>query len=559
MDSELDLTAVLAGVSTALAPLRALLGDESWRVPEADLVAGLGAVARARGALEAAHLAILREVDARGVTGSVGSSPLASTAERLVRETTGATPAAARRDVAAARATAPGEVLAPFLDRLAEGRVTRGHVDVAVRCLDRLPDHLTGKEGARRIVRDFLLTVDDSAADARTLDRYARQVLARLADQGEGARDPDAEQRRFLDFATDATGMLVGQFQLDPVAGAAFRAAIAAQSAPQPAVDHEGRPQRDPRTPRQRRADALTTLVEQAAGVAVPRRGERPRVVVHATPEQLAGAGGAGSATTEVGEVLPSWVTGRLACDAVLQRVVEDSDRPSLGPLEVGREHRLVTLAQRRALAARDRGCVICEAEPDWCDAHHVVPWAQGGATDLQNLVLLCPSHHTAVHAGSWRLDRDDGGALTMIPPTWVDPLRRPRRPVQHVVADAVMEMTSWTREPVGVLDGVTAASCPGPRPARAPGCGDSRPVSAPSAAARRLSSGKDAADGNERHEHGVQRQIQHAQIPETQADDGVNMADLLPILSQGEADVSQDDCSNGEWCRPPAEEQPYP
>jgi hypothetical protein len=421
--------------------------------------------ARARGALEAAHLAILREVDARGVIGSTGSSPVASTVERLVREATGASPAAARRDVAAARATAPEAVLAPFLDRLADGRVTRAHVDVAVRCLDRLPEHLTREDGVRGIVRDFLLTVDDSAADARTLDRYARQLLTRLTDQGEsGVRDPDAEQRRFLDYATDATGMLVGRFQLDPVAGAAFQAAVAAESAPRPALDQDGRAERDPRAPRQRRADALTILIERAAGVAVPRRGERPRVVVHTTPEQLlggtgiggsgvggsgvGGSGGAGRATTEAGEVLPPWVSGALACDAVLQRVVEDPDRPSLGPLDVGREHRLVTLAQRRALAARDRGCVICQAEPDWCDAHHIVPWAQGGATDLRNMVLLCPSHHTAVHAGSWHLDHDDHGHLTMTPPAWVDPRRRPRRPVQHVIADTLAEVTAWTREP---------------------------------------------------------------------------------------------------------------
>jgi hypothetical protein len=507
---------VVEGVSAALEPLRVLLGEGSWRVPEADLVAGLGAVARARGALEAAHLAILREVDARGVIGSVGSSPVASTVERLVRETTGASPAVARRDVAAARATAPEAVLAPFLDRLADGRLTRAHVDVAVRCLDRLPDHLVREDGVRQIVRDFLLSVDDSAADARTLDRYARQLLSRLADQGEqgeqgeqGVRDPDAEQRRFLDYATDATGMLVGRFQLDPVAGAAFQAAIAAQSAPQPALDQDGRAERDPRTPRQRRADALGTLIERAVGVAVPRRGERPRVVVHTTPQQLAGLsgtglsgtglggtglggtglsgtglsgtglsgtglggtglggaglggaglGGAGRATTETGEVLPPWVSAALACDAVLQRVVENPDRPSLGPLDVGREHRLVTLAQRRALAARDHGCVICQAEPDWCDAHHIVAWAQGGASDLQNMVLLCPSHHTAVHAGSRHLDHDDHGHLTLTPPAWVDPQRRPRRPAQHLIADTLAQTESWTR--AAARDPVVAAESP--------------------------------------------------------------------------------------------------
>ncbi|WP_237566073.1 HNH endonuclease [Ornithinimicrobium cerasi] len=33
-----------------------------------------------------------------------------------------------------------------------------------------------------------------------------------------------------------------------------------------------------------------------------------------------------------------------------------------------------------------------------WCEAHHVVPWAQGGRSDLSNYALLCPRHHTWVH-----------------------------------------------------------------------------------------------------------------------------------------------------------------
>ena len=33
-----------------------------------------------------------------------------------------------------------------------------------------------------------------------------------------------------------------------------------------------------------------------------------------------------------------------------------------------------------------------------WCEAHHVVPWADGGRSDLSNYALLCPRHHTWVH-----------------------------------------------------------------------------------------------------------------------------------------------------------------
>jgi hypothetical protein len=142
-----SLREVLGAVETAAEPLRdvlgTLLGEQSWRVPERELLDAMGSLHRLRGLVEAAHLRVLREIDARGVTGTVGSAPVATTTEGLVREVTGAAPAAARRDVAAARVTGPVDVLAGFGDRLAEGRVRREHVDVdvAVRCLDRLPAH----------------------------------------------------------------------------------------------------------------------------------------------------------------------------------------------------------------------------------------------------------------------------------------------------------------------------------------------------------------------------------------------------------------------------------
>jgi hypothetical protein len=102
---------------------------------------------------------------------------------------------------------------------------------------------------------------------------------------------------------------------------------------------------------------------------------------------------------------------------------------PTLGgsptqPLEVGRSRRVVSAAQRAALVVRDRGCVFsgCDRPPAWCEAHHLVPWLQGGPTDLPNLALVCRAHHRAVHEGGWRLGRDPDGRLTVTPPH-----RRPR------------------------------------------------------------------------------------------------------------------------------------
>jgi hypothetical protein len=102
---------------------------------------------------------------------------------------------------------------------------------------------------------------------------------------------------------------------------------------------------------------------------------------------------------------------------------------PTLGgapgqPLDVGRATRVVTPAQRTALAVRDGGCRFpgCSRPLGWCDAHHLWHWVDGGPTDLTNLVLLCRAHHRAVHEGRWHLARGPDGHLTATPPH-----RRPR------------------------------------------------------------------------------------------------------------------------------------
>jgi HNH endonuclease len=88
-------------------------------------------------------------------------------------------------------------------------------------------------------------------------------------------------------------------------------------------------------------------------------------------------------------------------------------------PLEVGRATRVVSPAQRTALAVRDGSCVFpgCDRPLAWGDAHHLRHWLHGGPTDLANLALLCRAHHRAVHEGDWRLHRHPGGHLTAVPP----------------------------------------------------------------------------------------------------------------------------------------------
>ena len=431
--SPASFAASLQAVCDAVTAVASLVSSQvSWQRSDTEVLHGVRQVHVLRSTVEALHLDLVRALDGRSLA---TASPVATSPEGFLRATCLVGAGQARRDVAAARATAPGQPLAPLALELAAGRQTRAHVDVAVRVLDRIPAGTLARPGAAARVVDYLRL---AAADATPLDmdRAARQLLERTGwvEVGAAVRfDPDGHTRRFLDVHTDSTGMVVGSFQLDAVSGATVRSALDAASAPEPGAD--GSPDR--RQARQRRADALVRVAEAALGVGVPRRGERPRVVVHVTPEQLLDARpGVGPARLEDGEPVSTGTARRLACDAVLQRVVST---PSLGPLDVGREHRLVTLAQRRALAARDGGCVVpgCGASPGWCDAHHVVHWADGGRSDLSTYVSLCPGHHTAVHAGSWEVTLVHGQVM-VTPPRWVDPTRTPR-PARHQRIERVL------------------------------------------------------------------------------------------------------------------------
>src|SRR5690606_39825144 len=57
---------------------------------------------------------------------------------------------------------------------------------------------------------------------------------------------------------------------------------------------------------------------------------------------------------------------------------------------------------------ARDGGCRFpgC-GRKRFVDAHHIEHWSTGGETSLANLMLLCSKHHTLVHEGGFRIEKD--------------------------------------------------------------------------------------------------------------------------------------------------------
>ncbi len=106
----------------------------------------------------------------------------------------------------------------------------------------------------------------------------------------------------------------------------------------------------------------------------------------------------------------------RLGCDPDIYGILFDQQGL---PLYHGRKTRRVSPQQWRVLVARDKGCVICGAHPNWCQAHHVRYWRLGGPTDIDNLVLLCHAHHRWVHDNEITLRQGRNGwyAPTGLPP----------------------------------------------------------------------------------------------------------------------------------------------
>ena len=154
----------------------------------------------------------------------------------------------------------------------------------------------------------------------------------------------------------------------------------------------------------------------------VPGFGAKANITVTIDLQDLKSATADAIGDLVYGDGLSAATIRRLACDAKIIPLVLGSKSE---PLDVGRAERLVTGAMRRALNARDKGCVVCGAPPVQCDAHHLQSWIDGGTTAVHNLVLLCKRHHIDLHAGDWTITITDG-MVHVARPAWADP------PPQH-------------------------------------------------------------------------------------------------------------------------------
>ena len=145
-------------------------------------------------------------------------------------------------------------------------------------------------------------------------------------------------------------------------------------------------------------AGALTQMASQSLGADADP--DRATVVVHVDADVLT----SGTGPVESGDAALSVESARrLSCDARIQLVFDGRDG---APVGIVRATRKIPPWLVRQLHRRDAGCVFpgCE-RTRWVHGHHIRHWAQGGSTDLDNLVTLCGFHHKLVHEHGWAID----------------------------------------------------------------------------------------------------------------------------------------------------------
>ena len=283
--------------------------------------------------------------------------------------------------------TAAGLAEMPKLaESLADGKISVEHATVAVGA--------AAKTSAGQVEDQLSKLAEVSSVDVFA-EQSRRWVNRNQPDDGAELYQQQRRNRLFKHWINEE-GMGVLLAELDPTSYQQVRKAINVECDRLWRDDggRDGTPD-DVRTPPQRMADAFVALLTDPG-----RRGPgsaRMQLIAVADIERLRADDPTGVAEIVGGEALPQTVLERLMCTAAVTGVVFDGTGQ---PIWVGRTHRHATEAQVKAIIARDRHCTgsSCTAGPERCEIHHIVPWEQGGLTDIDKMCLACPMCHHNIH-----------------------------------------------------------------------------------------------------------------------------------------------------------------
>jgi hypothetical protein len=345
----------------------------------------LAELAAERRALDAQEAAWLQKVAAYDRSGDWSADGFLNAASAL-RATCRIDQGVARGHVELARKL---EALPEVADAFGRGEISQRHAAVVANACT--PE----RAGAIADVEAELVDVARQQTPKR-LGGVVRYLIDAIDGDGGAVSDEALFERRRHHVSATLDGMVAYDGICDPEAGAIHTAAINAEM-------ERDRVENDPRTPAQRRFDALTNLLRRSLdrGEVGETRNVRPHVTLVVDLDDMPGA--SAELVTRVraerrhNGQLSAATLERLTCDCDISRVITVGRSEVL---DVGRATRNPTPAIWKALVVRDQHCQApgCDRPPDSCEAHHIVHWARGGPTTLENLQLLCWNHHRERH-----------------------------------------------------------------------------------------------------------------------------------------------------------------
>ncbi|MGA9101482.1 DUF222 domain-containing protein [Aeromicrobium sp.] len=320
-------------------------------------------------------------------------------------------------------------------DALADGRVSVKQAEVIARRLPEVPEE-------HRDAAEAQLLCDAERLDLKTLERradriaevYAPEQVDEIENDLVAAREKAAWKKTTFWMVDSGDGTHKGGFVLPDAQADQLRVALDALTAPQHDLTSDDAVLDEKPTYGQRLGWAFCQLLDVIPGDRLPdTNGVGAILTVNLDYDVLCGK--VAAATLSTGTRISAGEARRLACTNRLMPAVFGGD--SL-PMDVGRAKRCFTGHQRRALETRDRGCIFpgCDRPPGWCVVHHADErWADGGHTDLDEGVLICPAHHRILHADDWRVRFAGDGLPELVPPARLDPDRTPRRHARFSLA----------------------------------------------------------------------------------------------------------------------------
>jgi hypothetical protein len=302
---------------------------------------------------------------------------------------------------------------------LAEGVVSQDKARVITQALDAI-DADPAATGEDLALAEKVLVEEADRLTAHELRIAGKRILAGV----DPARFEDAEARAMLaeeERAHQRTALRVwdnhdGTVGFDGVlpvsVGMRFKRMVESYAQPrkQQLVDKGA-----PLPPWERLlGHGFTRLLETLDPAGLPRHGGDATVVnVVISLEELRkdlGTATLGYDETN-GTVISAAEARRMACNATIIPWVLGGDSEVL---DVGRASRFFQSIQRKALRLKYKCCQAegCDMPPEWCDAHHLDPWAAGGKTNLKDGALLCPHHHRLAHNPAYVHERLPDGTI---------------------------------------------------------------------------------------------------------------------------------------------------